>query len=70
MDLSNKAQWHIDTNGGFIPLLECPGNGKLVFESAVIMNFACTYGEAGQGLDLWPHEAAPAGDVDASFETS
>ena len=24
VDLSNKAQWHLDFNGGFVPVLETP----------------------------------------------
>jgi len=65
-DLQKKAQWHLDFNGGFIPILETP-KGEMINESGVLMDFACTYAE-GKGLKLWPHEAAP-GDLAASVKT-
>ena len=43
VDLTTKAQWHLDTNGGFVPLLETP-DGNIIYESAVIMDFASTLG--------------------------
>jgi len=52
-----------------MPLLESP-NGLIVFESAVIMNFAQDYAKPGVGLPIWPHEAAEAGDVNASMKTA
>lgn len=66
-DLQVKAEWHKNFNGGFIPVLESP-DGTMINESAVIANFACDFAR-GQGLPLWPHEAAPEGDVAAHMET-
>ena len=43
MDLTNKAQWHLDINGGFIPLLETP-DGTILYESAVVADFANNLG--------------------------
>jgi len=64
VDLTNKAQWHLDINGGFIPILETP-EGTTIHESAVVMDFAASYG--GQnGIPVWPHEANP-GTLNASM---
>lgn len=65
MQLQNKAQWHLDFNGGFIPVLETP-EGHLVKESAVVAQFAVDYAGPNQGLKLWPNEGA-VGDVAASL---
>lgn len=46
MDLQEKAQWHIDINGGKVPLLEFP-NREFVFESRVIMELAHEIGKEG-----------------------
>jgi glutathione S-transferase len=35
VDLRNKAKWHLDLNGGLIPVLESP-DGTLVNESGFI----------------------------------
>lgn len=52
-----------------MPLLETP-DGSIVFESAVIMNFAQDFAKPGVGLPIWPHEAAEAGDLTASMKTA
>jgi len=39
MDLNKKAQWHLDFNGGLVPILENP-NGDLIKESGIIAQFA------------------------------
>lgn len=65
MDLRVKAQWHLDVNGGFVPMLETP-DGKIIYESAVIAEFASFYGQGG--IPLWPHEANP-GDLNAAMAT-
>jgi glutathione S-transferase len=44
MDLNNKAKWHMDLNGGTIPILEMP-SGEIIVESKVIMDFAHEYGK-------------------------
>lgn len=35
MDLNQKAQWHLDFNGGMVPVLETP-QGDLIKESGII----------------------------------
>ena len=35
VELRNKAKWHLDINGGLIPLLESP-DGTIVHESGYI----------------------------------
>ena len=32
VDMTTKAQWHIDANGGFLPLMETP-DGDIINES-------------------------------------
>jgi len=39
MDLNEKAQWHIDFNGGSVPVLETT-TGVLVPESGIIAQWA------------------------------
>ena len=67
MDLTTKAQWHLDINNGLVPLLESP-DGTIIYESAVIADFANNYGK-GNGYALWPHEAAE-GDIGATMKTA
>lgn len=67
VDLRVKAQWHLDVNGGFVPLLENPA-GEIIYESAVIAEFASNFAGPQVGLPLWPHEASP-GDLAASMAT-
>ena len=67
--LEDKAQWHLDFNGGFVPILETP-SGTLINESGIIAEFANSYAGPNQGLKLWPHETAPLGDVEANMETA
>ena len=65
MELDNKAQWHIDINGGLVPIMETP-SGSLVNESAVIMNFALELASVGQGAPLLPNEGK-SGDLEANI---
>jgi len=46
--LNNKAEWHLNFNGGFVPILETPA-GDLIKESSVIMMYAH---EAGTGSTI------------------
>ena len=39
MNLEDKAPWHVDLNGGMVPLLETP-DGSFTKESSVLMDFA------------------------------
>jgi len=61
MNLKHKAQWHLDINNGMIPVMEQP-DGTILHESAVLMDFAVNSAPKGQGIHLWPHEAAQPGD--------
>ena len=38
VDLGKKTQWHIDINGGMVPVFELP-NGAIITESKVQMDF-------------------------------
>ena len=69
MDIRNKAQWHLDANGGFLPLLENT-DGHIIYESAVIQALASTLAKPGEGQPVWPHEACEAGDISGSFKTA
>jgi len=35
MDLRNKSEWHMNINGGLIPIMEAP-NGTIIIESSII----------------------------------
>jgi len=39
MDLNKKAQWHLDFNGGLVPVLETT-TGDLIKESGIVAQFA------------------------------
>jgi len=68
VSLEKKAQWHLDFNGGFLPMLETSA-GTMINESGFIAEFANSLAGPDQGLKLWPHETAPLGDVAANMET-
>jgi glutathione S-transferase len=67
--LNEKAEWHKNVNGGLVPILETT-DGQMVQESAVLAQFASDYAPKGQGLPLWPHEAAEPGDAAACMKTA
>lgn len=69
MDIRQKAQWHLDLNNGFMPVLENT-DGNMVFESAVIMSLASDLARPGEGLPIWPHEAAEPGNAAAAMATA
>lgn len=46
MDLENKAQWHVDLNGGRVPVVELP-DGQTVHDSRVVIDFAHDYVPSG-----------------------
>ena len=69
VDLNKKAQWHLDFNGGFVPILELP-DGSMINESAILMSFASDFAKKGQGLPLWPHETAEKEDSAACMATA
>jgi glutathione S-transferase len=39
VDLGEKTQWHLDLNGGKVPIYELP-DGTLIFESKILMEYA------------------------------
>jgi glutathione S-transferase len=60
MDLQKHAQWHLDFNGGLVPILELP-SGKLIPESGIIIAFA---EEAGKNdHKLIPSDPVVAADM-------
>ena len=58
LDLNDKAPWHLDFNGGFVPILETPA-GDLIKESDIIMHFANEQG-GKDGLELVPSDPIEA----------
>jgi len=66
MNLGDKAQWHLDFNNGFVPVLESP-DGTMINESAVISNFASDYAKPTDGVKLLPSEGMN-GDLAAAIE--
>ena len=52
MDLNEKAPWHVEFNGGMVPVLETP-SGDLIKESSIIAIFAHELG-GKNGVDLFP----------------
>jgi len=44
MDTVNKAKWHLEVNGGYVPVLEMPC-GTLLNESRVLMELANDLGK-------------------------
>ena len=46
VDMHSKAQWHLDFNGGLVPILE-KQDGTLIKESDVIANLASEWAPAG-----------------------
>ena len=60
MDLVKEAQWHLDLNGGFVPILEIQ-SGRLIPESKIIMAFAEE--STQEGLTLVPKDPLLAVDM-------
>src|SRR4051812_45713256 len=54
MDLSKKTQWHLDINGGLVPVLKLP-DGTLLPESKILMEYA-EEAYHGQGYNLYPDD--------------
>jgi len=65
MNLGDKAQWHLDFNNGFVPILES-SDGAMVNESAVISQFAVEYAKPTDGIKLLPSEGKN-GDLAAAI---
>ena len=58
MDLDKKAQFHLDANGGFVPLLETT-TGEHIKESAIIAQLAIEM-HKGKGVELIPEDPLEA----------
>jgi len=58
VDLNEKAQWHIEANGGAAPLLETT-SGDLIPESSIIARFALESNPDG-GIQLIPTDPVAA----------
>lgn len=58
VDLNKKAQWHLDFNGGFVPILEAP-SGDLIKESGIVIQLALDAGKEN-GLQLIPSDPIEA----------
>lgn len=58
VDLDQKAQWHVDFNGGSAPVLETTA-GKLVPESGIIQQWALEQNPNG-GIQLIPSDPLEA----------
>lgn len=54
VDLGKKTQWHLDINGGLVPVYELP-NGEIITESKVVMDFV-EEAYPGQGYSLLPED--------------
>ena len=52
MDLHSKAKWHMDVNGGLVPLLEMP-DGQFFIESKILMELANDLAGPDKGFDLY-----------------
>ena len=54
IDLNNKAQWHVDCNGGAAPIMETP-QGDMIPDSGVIVNYALE-SSPSTGIQLIPSD--------------
>ena len=54
VDLGKKTQWHLDINGGMVPVTELP-NGSIIIESKVQMDFV-EDAYPGQGYSMLPED--------------
>jgi glutathione S-transferase len=66
MDLNEKAQWHLDFNGGLVPILENP-QGELIKESGIIAQFAIELG-GDEGVALIPKDPFQAAKMRLEIE--
>ena len=54
VDLGKKTKWHIDINGGLVPIFELP-DGTTLLESKVLMEYA-DEAYPDQGYSLLPSD--------------
>lgn len=67
MDLNEKAQWHVDFNGGMVPLLETRPD-ELIKESGIAAQFACELAGPDQGVELIPRDPIAAAKMRVLIE--
>eukprot|EP00959_Pyramimonas_sp_CCMP1952_P208410 4359615-Pyramimonas_sp.AAC.2 len=65
-NLDQKAQWHLDFNNGFVPVLETP-QGDLIGESGILMTLAHELAP-GKGLELVPKDPILAAKMRLKME--
>mmetsp|Transcript_15974 Transcript_15974/g.34676 ORF Transcript_15974/g.34676 Transcript_15974/m.34676 type:complete len:270 (-) Transcript_15974:106-915(-) len=65
-NLDQKAQWHLDFNNGFVPVLETP-QGDTIGESGVLMQLAHELAPE-QGLELVPKDPILAAKMRLKME--
>jgi len=58
VDLNNIAQWHLDLNGGLVPILEIP-HGDQIVESGVNIDFANEY-TTDKSVTIYPTDPVAA----------
>ena len=66
VDLQNKAQWHIDINGGGAPMLEFP-SGDMIPDSGIIVQYALE-ANRGNGIELIPSDPMEAAKMRMKME--
>ena len=66
VNLEPKAAWHLELNGGMIPVLETPA-GDLIRESGVIAQLAIELG-GDQGIELVPKDPIVAAKMRLEIE--
>lgn len=64
--MNKKAQWHLDFNGGFVPVLETPA-GDLIKESGIVQHVALDEGK-DNGLQLFPSDPIEAAKLRVELE--
>jgi glutathione S-transferase len=55
INLKDKAKWHMDINGGLVPILELP-DGTILLDSKVLMDYA-NDAYPNQGYSILPEDA-------------
>lgn len=66
MNLDKKAAWHLELNGGMVPVLETLA-GDLIRESGVIAQFAVELG-GEQGVEIVPRDPIQAAKMRLEIE--
>ena len=67
MDLNEKAKWHVDFNGGMVPVLETRPD-ELIKESGIAAQFACEVAGPDKGVELIPKDPIAAAKMRVVIE--